>query len=66
MLCSDGLTDLVSDEEILEISKAKGDKQDALTKLVEMANLRGGHDNITTVLLQVAEDKLFEDIEEGE
>jgi protein phosphatase len=66
MLCSDGLTDLVSDEEILDISKTKGDKQDALNKLVEMANLRGGHDNITAVLLQVAEDKLFEDIEEGE
>jgi protein phosphatase len=52
LLCSDGLTDLVSDEEILS-SLVTRSLKDALEELVLLANRRGGHDNITIVTLRV-------------
>jgi PPM family protein phosphatase len=57
LLCSDGLTDLVDDSEILEILQTK-ELQAALEHLVHVANGRGGHDNITIVSLQVPESKI--------
>jgi len=63
ILCTDGLTDLVADEEILEILNTEGSREDHLQKLVDLANLRGGHDNITTILLQAPGEELFDDPE---
>jgi protein phosphatase len=63
ILCTDGLTDLVADEEILEILDTEGSREDHLQKLVDLANLRGGHDNITTILLQAPGEELFDDPE---
>lgn len=54
LLCSDGLTDLVSDEEISGILQGQN-RDEALKELVDLANDRGGHDNITIVLLQMPE-----------
>jgi serine/threonine protein phosphatase PrpC len=51
-LCSDGLTDLVEDQEISEALQ-KFDQEQAIQKLIDLANERGGHDNITVVSLQV-------------
>lgn len=51
LLCTDGLTDLVENEEIQQILQTH-DQEDALDLLVELANQRGGHDNITIVALQ--------------
>jgi serine/threonine protein phosphatase PrpC len=52
LICSDGLTDLVADSEILEI--LQNNKMDrALQSLVDLANERGGHDNITILVLKV-------------
>lgn len=52
LLCSDGLTAHVSDEEILEIISTNTDVQVASLKLVEKANNGGGTDNITVQLIQ--------------
>jgi protein phosphatase len=52
LLCSDGLSDLVEDHEILD-ALADTELSEALSKLVEMANERGGHDNITILGLSV-------------
>jgi protein phosphatase len=52
LLCSDGLTDLVHEAEILAIL-GDGSQEEALERLVTLANQRGGHDNITAVTLQV-------------
>lgn len=52
LLCSDGLTDLVSDEEILAAFR-QGTMEEAGNKLVDMANQRGGHDNITLIGIQI-------------
>ncbi len=52
LVCSDGLTDLVANHEILAIIK-KHPLEQALQELVRLANQRGGHDNITIVAMQV-------------
>lgn len=52
LLCSDGLTDLVSDREILSAMEAES-LDDALEQLIALANHRGGHDNITIVAMRV-------------
>jgi PPM family protein phosphatase len=55
LLCSDGLTDLVGDTEIRETLTGRTLDQ-AADVLIEMANARGGHDNITVVILGVPPD----------
>ncbi len=51
LLCSDGLTNMVSDEEIFKIIKSNRDLADSADKLVKMANHNGGKDNITVVIV---------------
>ena len=53
LLCTDGLTDLVWDDEILRTIRSKPNIKAAVEALVEMANQRGGHDNITVVMMSV-------------
>ena len=52
ILCSDGLTDLVANEEIRSTLDT-GMLEDALKHLINLANQRGGHDNITIVAMRV-------------
>jgi protein phosphatase len=52
LVCSDGLTDLVSSAEILGLLTSQ-EQQAALNEMTALANQRGGHDNITIVALQV-------------
>jgi protein phosphatase len=56
LLCSDGLTDLVWDDEILETVRTRSNIREAARALVDLANSRGGHDNITIVLVAVPAD----------
>ena len=56
LICSDGLTDLVWNDEIAEIIRAKTNPKAAAQELVETANQRGGHDNTTVVLINVPRD----------
>ena len=51
LLCSDGLTDLVEDHEILDYLQSHPLER-ALQQLVLLSNQRGGHDNITIIGLQ--------------
>jgi protein phosphatase len=53
LLCSDGLTDLLWNDEILEVIRSKPSLKEASRALIELANSRGGHDNITVVLIAV-------------
>ncbi|HKI53616.1 MAG TPA: protein phosphatase 2C domain-containing protein [Anaerolineales bacterium] len=61
LLCSDGLTDLVWNDEILEVVRTKSSLKEASRALVDLANERGGHDNITVVLIGVPEDYIPKD-----
>lgn len=56
LLCTDGLTDLVNDSEIAQTLQGKTLNQAALA-LIDLANQRGGHDNITIILLGMPFDK---------
>lgn len=52
LLCSDGLTDLVEDHEILDYLQSRP-LETALQQLVLLSNQRGGHDNITIIGMQI-------------
>jgi len=54
VLCSDGLSDLVEAQEILRIASAVPPSQ-AVEQLVDLANARGGHDNVTVMILRARE-----------
>lgn len=55
LLCSDGLTGHVKDAELQSIVLGHSDPQSACQHLVNAANLQGGEDNITLVLVNLAE-----------
>ena len=54
LLCSDGLTDLILDEELVRtVDASSGDLERACGDLISLANRRGGKDNITVLLIQI-------------
>lgn len=53
LLCSDGLTDHLGDDEILNAVQSKQDLKSAAETLVKYTNQRGGHDNISVILMAV-------------
>lgn len=54
LLCSDGLTDMLGDDEIAAVLSGGGDVDEWAAELVAFANARGGRDNITVVLAQAS------------
>lgn len=54
LLCSDGLNSMVRDEEIAEVLKKGLGLPETCQALVDLANEKGGEDNITVVLLERA------------
>jgi serine/threonine protein phosphatase PrpC len=54
LLCSDGLHDLVPEEELATLVLDES-PEEVVNTLVELANSRGGHDNITVVVIAVGE-----------
>jgi protein phosphatase len=55
VLCSDGLSGMVSDDDIRHIVTGTNDIRDACRRLIQRANERGGEDNITAVLIKIEE-----------
>jgi protein phosphatase len=53
ILCSDGLTRMVTEPEIAGVLQAERDPTRAAQELVSIANDRGGPDNITVVIIRV-------------
>lgn len=55
LLCSDGLTDVVSDEEIANIlHREHSDLDIAVKQLIDRANEQGGPDNVSAILVRVS------------
>ena len=52
LMCSDGLTNMVEDEDIRRIVQSQRDVAERVEKLVETANDHGGQDNITVVVIE--------------
>lgn len=57
LLCSDGLTDMVDDDEILEILNTKTSAE-GMECLIETANEYGGNDNITVIIVEPFSDEV--------
>lgn len=51
LMCSDGLTNMVEDEDILRIVKSQRDLVSMTEELIKAANSNGGRDNIAVVLV---------------
>lgn len=50
LLCSDGLTNMISDQQILDTIRQNEQLDDAAAKMIELANKKGGNDNITVII----------------
>ncbi len=57
LICSDGLWDCVESDALREITLAAASPQDACDQLVQLANERGGSDNISVIVLRVPGDE---------
>ncbi len=57
LLCSDGLTGMVDEDEIGEILKSEADPTAAARRLIDAANAGGGMDNITVLVVDVVDDE---------
>ena len=53
LLCSDGLTDMVSEDRIGQVLRVMDEPEPAASRLVSEANLAGGIDNVTTLVVHV-------------
>lgn len=53
LICSDGLSRMVSDKKLLSISRANADIDEAAAAMIAAANDAGGIDNVTAVLIEV-------------
>ena len=50
LLCSDGLTEMLSPGDITEVLRGEPNPEAACTRLISLANERGGQDNITAIV----------------
>jgi protein phosphatase len=55
LLCSDGLTRMVTDPEIASTLLTSASAQESADRLVDLANENGGADNVTVIVLRVDE-----------
>jgi protein phosphatase len=55
LVCSDGLNSMIEDEAIAGVLASEKDPNEAARKLIELANQAGGHDNITTILVDITD-----------
>ena len=53
LLCTDGLWDMLTDDEIYSVVKKGGTPEKICTKLISMANDAGGDDNITVKVARI-------------
>lgn len=53
LMCSDGLSNMLEDSEIMGIIEGEGTLKDKAQRLVAAANMNGGRDNITVILVRV-------------
>jgi PPM family protein phosphatase len=65
LLCSDGLTSMVSDDEVASILRGAADLDEGAQALVRAANQSGGKDNVTVVLFRLEDDGAESDAADG-
>lgn len=60
IICSDGLSNELEDDDIVRLSRANPDPQNCADRLVALANERGGRDNVTVLVVDVIDDDGFD------
>jgi protein phosphatase len=55
LLCSDGLTRMVTDPEIASTLLTSATAQESADRLIDLANENGGVDNVTVIVLRILE-----------
>lgn len=66
VLCTDGLSNLLEEEDIYDVVKSSNGTAEIAKNLVAMANHRGGIDNITVVVVEIEESDIPENREDFE
>lgn len=61
LMCSDGLSNMLTDNEIVEIVNARGTLEEKADNLVAAANRNGGKDNIAVILIEMLPDEVIHD-----
>jgi len=62
LLCSDGLSGMIEDDEILGVVSDQPDLDIACRRLIALANEHGGEDNITAVIVKIDGDETKDEI----
>ncbi len=60
IICTDGLYDEVTGEEMVQVLRTNLSMSETCTELINRANKNGGHDNITLICLKVTEEDINE------
>jgi serine/threonine protein phosphatase PrpC len=55
LLCSDGLSKMVSDDQVRDVLQGEPDLEASVLSLIDKANQQGGRDNVTVVLVKIVE-----------
>jgi PPM family protein phosphatase len=63
ILCSDGLSGMITDNEIQDAVSSSDTLEQACRRLVAMANEHGGEDNITAVVIRIVDDAATRNLE---
>ena len=53
LLCSDGLSNMIEDARLMQISNGEGTLEERAKIMIDEANANGGHDNISVILIDV-------------
>jgi PPM family protein phosphatase len=64
LICSDGLTTMIGDDEIVRVLTERRSLDDAAKELVRLANKAGGEDNITIVAFDLTDEPDEETVEQ--
>lgn len=59
LLCTDGLSGMATDEDIMMIMRNEPDPEKCCARLIELANENGGKDNVTAVVIDVPRDTVL-------
>ncbi len=65
VLCTDGLSNLLEDDDIFDVVKSSNLTEEIAQNLVTMANHRGGTDNITVVVVHIEESDIISYLEQN-
>lgn len=57
LLCSDGLTDVLTDDDIARVLSHSGSTEEMSDVLIQTANARGGPDNVTAIVIRLSDDE---------